>query len=188
MNPLSIDDLKTLLGIPITDTSQDSVLKLTLEASWKFITNYCKRQFIKQEYSEIQIFPDKRRKYIILSEYPVITVNSVKVNEIELTSEDYLIDNRSGVITLLSFENSDDSLFTKVEVVYTAGYEDIKQELPDLYFAGLQLAALRYYSFAHGRLGLKSVNAGGETINVLDMTEGIPHEIKLVLDIYKKSL
>ena len=187
-NPLEIDDLKSLLGIAIEDTSQDSILNLTLQSAWMFITSYCRKKFTVQDYEETQIFSSEQQCYILLTEFPVVAINYLRVDDIELREDTYSLEKASGIITLFPIEEDSYRNFMKIEVSYIAGYEDIKAELPDLYFTGLQLAALRYYSFSHGRLGLKSVNAGGEVINVLDTAEGIPQEVKAVLDIYKRAV
>ena len=198
-NPLELADLKALLGIDASDTSQDNVLNLALNAAWSYIKNYCNRDFIAQDYTETQYFNLSQRDFVVLRHYPVNSVTSLKIDGVTISSDYYELDSESGIITLkfnyLLDEDTDEGIdYCKAEISYNAGYtydentNEIKTELSDLYYAGLQLAAMKYYSFAQGRLGLKAIHAGGETVNIQDIDEGLPMEIKVVLDKYKRKL
>lgn len=159
---ITLDDLKTHLGIDLTDTSQDAKLTQALEAADLFVKTYCKRKF---EYGTYTHRVRAINGYVYVYETPIESVVYVKnLDGDELTIDRVL--NDIGEIKLIECYNG------YVDVQYIGGYSTIPA---DLFHATLRVAE---YFFTKPE-GIQSANVGGVSTTFKDM------EVKQVLDLYK---
>lgn len=193
----TVQAVKDYLRIAPEDTSNDSSLERQINAVSEWLERYCNRHFEKSIYTELHI--GHGRENLLLEQYPILSVESITVNENAVSASEYEIRSEEGILyrerlwPAKSFlEGLDwDPIQGKrnIEVVYTAGYvlpKDDSTETPrtlpyDLEDACIQLVAIR-----HEKRG--SEHLSSETIGPLksDFIDGIPPHIESVLNKYKK--
>lgn len=124
--------VKSELGIPMSDVSQDALLTSFIDQASDAIVTFCGRPFAKESYRET--IPGYGTTRLMLSRTPIVTVSSVVADSEVIT--DYLLENpEAGIlfrkqgwqwaptlgwnITFHPVGNSENLNFT---VEYTAGY------------------------------------------------------------------
>jgi len=124
---VSLDELKTMFGIPSTDTSQDTQLAMYIDNYSDVIATYCNRTFAYEEVQEIwrctEYDQTNVMKRIFVSHYPIDTTYQTVVESPSgavLDPSTYVIEEKSGKIELL-FTNTE-----PITVTYSGGYK-----LPD---------------------------------------------------------
>ena len=129
------DELTTITAVKeyipeATDNDNDILTKLITRAS-KFIKNHTNRELNETVFKEA-IDGDNSCK-LFLSEYPIISVENIKINDAIVyengTAKDgnnYYIYQDIGIIRRSIYWPKD---FQNIEVNYTAGYETIPEDL-----------------------------------------------------------
>jgi hypothetical protein len=107
---LSLDELKTSMGIPPADTSQDAQLQMLISRFSDTIATLCNRVFAYEELRETWrcTFYDNANvmKRVFLSHYPVTEADVLSVESPSgtvLDPADYVVEERSGKIELLTY-------------------------------------------------------------------------------------
>jgi hypothetical protein len=137
---LTLDELKTALGIPLTDTSRDAQLQMLIDSYSDVIAVMCNRTFAKEKVAETwRGDPPPYENYRVhLSHYPIAEGDVESVNAPDGTLIDpanYEVESDSGKLTLLgSLGGSAESIV----VTYTGGYE-LPTDAPPALKAALQL-------------------------------------------------
>jgi hypothetical protein len=108
----TIERAKPMLRIATDDTSRDAELGMLIPAASAAVETYCNRQFGRGEHTEK--FEGSRSDYILLRNYPVISVQSIN-GKTDLT--DYDIDLELGMVRKEDWSNRRGGTVT-----YTAGY------------------------------------------------------------------
>lgn len=130
----TLEDVKLELGI--TGTTDDAKLTALISRISGAIGDYCDRLFSLEDATEIFVFDVCERflsrQPLLLRQYPVVEIESVTMDGVELLSDAYEFDLASGRIWLVSGAWSG-----RVEVHYTGGYD-----LPDAAPAALQWAVI----------------------------------------------
>ena len=150
----TLETVKSDLGI--ANTEFDAFLTRKIKAVSEKIERFCNRKFREQEYTEIR--KGNYSRNLVLTYYPIINVEYVKVNDSDI--EDYEIFEREGILYrkngLWSPESlkvgiSNDPLTENynIEVKYTAGYvlpgEDNRNLPYDLEEAAIEAVKAEYY-------------------------------------------
>jgi hypothetical protein len=121
---LTLDELKTILGIPTADTSEDAQLEMWIEQYSDVVATMCNRVFAKEKVKETWRgdLPPLDNPRLFLTHYPVddADIESVTCNGNAIAPANYEIENRSGKLTVFG------SFSEPVVVTYTGGYQ-----LPD---------------------------------------------------------
>lgn len=122
----TLEDVKLELGI--TGTTDDAKLTALISRISGAIGDYCDRLFSLEDATEIFVF-DVRERFLsrqplLLRQYPVVEIESVTMDGVELLSDAYEFDLASGRIWLVSGAWSG-----RVEVHYTGGF-DLPDEAP----------------------------------------------------------
>jgi hypothetical protein len=124
---VSLDELKLIIQVPPTDTSQDAALAEYITQYSDIISTLCDRVFGYEEVSEVWTCTDQdddcSMKRLFMSRYPIDTSASIDVEAPAgslLDPTAYSVEKKSGKIELL--EPSDEP----VTVTYHGGYQ-----LPD---------------------------------------------------------
>ncbi len=133
---VSLDDMKTHLGIPLIDTTQDVYLTEQLNTISMAVENYCGRKFESTSYTQTFYGDDYQTEYkeylLYLYHFPTISLTSVIDTGDLLDAANYRIQTTSS--TLYRIENSTKvnwfpSAATELVVVYTAGYATIPYDI-----------------------------------------------------------
>lgn len=187
--------VKEYLRISSTDTTNDNSLERQINAVSEFIERFCDRHFEKTTYTHK--FRGNGRQKLLLNQYPILSVTSVKVDGSDAT--DYEILGEEGILyreNLWPWSGYRAGLVgdpigsrPNIEVVYTAGYVLPKDDAPDsprtlpydLEDAAIELVAIRHEM--RGSEHLKRETIGPLTS---EFVQGLPQHILDVLNEYKK--
>lgn len=135
----SLDRVKDKLGIDISKTSNDAVLKRIINSVTGYIEKQCDRRFLETTYSnEVYCVKNKGLDILCLKNAPVTTLTSFQYRQGEISSptwtnynaNDYELigDGSSGMIKVYSY------LVTGINTVrasYTAGYKISFKDMGD---------------------------------------------------------
>lgn len=117
---LTLDELKAILGIASTDTSEDAQLEMWIEQYSDVVATMCNRVFAKEKVKETWRgdLPPLDNPRLFLTHYPVddADIESVTCNGGTVDPANYEIENRSGKLTVFG------SFSEPVVVTYTGGY------------------------------------------------------------------
>jgi hypothetical protein len=121
-------DLTTLADVKaeldITGTTQDTALSAQITTWSKVIADYCNRVFAQQHVIEtftnsIRPQPRERLGELVLSRFPVASINSITVDTVALDATDYEFDAEQGMVW-----RTDGCVWRgKVAVDYVGGYD-----------------------------------------------------------------
>jgi len=151
---LTLDELKTYLGIALDDTSQDARLQLVLDATNEYIEQVTLRNFGDDKTrTETHDYRDS----VFLGRMGVKTITSVKLYQSSTETETDALDadsytfNQVGRLTLDQNYNDDYNRgdYNAVHVVYTYGKATGEATPGDLILAALQTAR-EYYEGTSG--------------------------------------
>ncbi len=183
-NLITLSDLKTFLDIT---SDYDNVLNIIIPGVSLFIERYIGRTVAEATYTN-EYYDGSGNKSIILNNFPVSAVSSLQERQIAensdswetLDSEDYYIDETTGVITKVYGIFSSGK--QKYRVTYTAG-----ETVPaDLQLAAMKMARSEFYKrktagdVTSERLKNYQVSYGGLNGAVTAMSD-----VQSTLDLYK---
>jgi len=192
----TLKDVKSYLGIALTDDTHDILINLLIPSIQTTVENYCHRHFDISIYSSEQhninhkIFPYQT---------PIISVQNIVRLDGSIINTSPDINEMSnyrvfpGYVELLDYMyvtmgdklkyvNNEQSY---VEISYTAGFEKIPA---DLSLAAIKLVALEYKDSTEDRVGLVSSSEGGvhEVYIGKDINSEMPLSISGILDRYSR--
>lgn len=177
----SLTDVKTLLGIDVSDTTYDDKITLYIKSASAKIEGFLGYSLSRGVYTE-ELHSVNNRQLLQLNHFPIQSVSEVIVND-DVTLDDYKIipeyarwgrlyrgDGWTGTLYTRGFTHDIVSGAWEIEVSYTAGYylpddedytEGASDSLPyDIISACLDLVVLKYNFDAMGAIGLKSHSEG----------------------------
>jgi len=159
------------------DYSKDKLLERNINSVSSMVSKYCNRNFIADTYTEY--YKGSGRQRLILNQYPVNTITSVKVDSAALTAgTDYVTADQTYLDQGIIFKNNGWTWFgyltglvgeptapvDNIEVVYSAGYTlepEASRTLPyDLEDACISMVADLYGEQQQGTVGLKRLTEG----------------------------
>lgn len=121
---ITLDEVKLMMGIPTTDTSQDELLQTYISQYSDVVATLCNRVFAYEEVSEIwrcvNYDDTNSMKRLFLSHYPIDTDAGIFIESPTGTPLDpttYAVEAKSGKIEFLG-TNSE-----PISVTYSGGYE-----------------------------------------------------------------
>jgi hypothetical protein len=123
-----------------------------------WVTRHCNRKIAYYEYIEKLI--SDYSGIIYLKEIPIESIDLVKIDDTELTKDEYEIDLTTGRMEIPNYN-------TEVEVTYNGGYSEIPQAVKT---AVCMVANIIHLQFQQGIAGSQSV--GGISIN-FQLTENV---------------
>lgn len=148
VTPADSQDLTVLANVKaelgITTTDEDVNLETWIDQASATVSDYCNRTFGQE--TDLETFRNRIRlgsydglyyggqgggfplgrhvEKIVLRRTPIVSIESVIENDIELTEDvDYEADYTTGILTRLTNDFERRWHFRKLEVTYTAGYE-----------------------------------------------------------------
>ncbi|NQX67976.1 phage gp6-like head-tail connector protein [Paenibacillus alba] len=177
----SVEKVKNLMSIPEGDFTTDGDFLLQIMAASQAIENYCKRSFRKQAYSE-RVNAGAGSKYIVLRNYPVISIETATVPNGPITDFDIAED---GLVFRASGWPSEER---SVRVDYTAGYvlpgeetTDLPRTLPEVIeFACIMLVQ----QWIRSPIGVKSERVDNINITYSDDTGSLPPAVIALINPY----
>ena len=127
----SLEELKTALGIALNDTSKDATLNQSLANANALIAGYIGADLSDIDKEHVYtVVLEGGAKYVKLPLFPVFNVVSVTAEGTPVDSGDYFSQDRVGIIDVPSGLPSSTSRYgCRVSVVYTAGFEEVPQDL-----------------------------------------------------------
>ena len=159
MGLVTLEEVKDEIGMEQDVTQFDNFLNRKIEAISTQIEDYCARSFIEQAIT------NERWDYpigvIMLKQFPVDSIQEVRVDGTAITADEYHLDEETGRLwyksdtQIQNWEASDVEEY--VEVDYTAGYATLPADLKDAVLALVRKAYL-------GRKGDPSVNVKFESV------------------------
>lgn len=167
----TLERLKKYLGIELSDTSQDFKLEFLINAASEEIETVVGRKLGKKNH--IEYYTGTNRLTLMLKNYPVISINSIKEND-ELITEVYRVDSETAVVSKKTlwvkagiYKGVTPNLYQgeeNFEIDYVAGYvlpkdetEEDSRTLPyDLENAIIQMISGQFNISSQGGEGLKA--------------------------------
>ncbi|STZ77349.1 phage head-tail connector protein [Bergeriella denitrificans] len=167
-------DLKIRLAIE--HNRRDEELKQVLAGVSAAVESWLQRTLLKRDY--VERYNGNRKKAIVLNQYPVLEVKSVKVNGREIHG----FDNDDW---LLIYDDSFSDGLRNVEVAYVAGYETIPEDIRE---AVLIIAAQRVNEMENK--GVASKSLAGETVSFSNFSQsgGMPPAAFEILKKYRRKV
>jgi hypothetical protein len=182
------------------DISKDVFLERQINSVSSMVSKYCNRKFIADTYTEY--YKGTGRQRLVLNQYPVNKITSVKVDSAALTAgTDYVTADQTYLDQGIVFKDNGWTWYgyltglvgeptapvDNIGVVYSAGYTlspETARNLPwDLEQAVIDLISINYEL-----IGSKQLKR--ETIGPLtsEYIQSMPSDIKTVLDFYAKKV
>lgn len=177
---------KSLLSIPIEDTSQDEAISLFIEMASSIIETHCKRIFKKQSHTEklstvqepYQVTQQPLTK-LVLRQYPVLSMESFSVLGESMTDYELLSD--SGILYRQSGWPRGEYI---IEASYTAGYitPDIATtEQPVNLPKSLEMACILLIQTLMRAPGVTSERVGDLAVTYQSDGDNLPPAVKALI-------
>ena len=103
------------------DAADDAKVQSALERACVAIDSYCGRNF--KDRQETYHLDGTGRRLLFLDDRPVITIESIKVDDLELMPEDYRVYRDEGYIKLVGYTLD---LFTRLAGVFPLGEQNVE--------------------------------------------------------------
>lgn len=181
---ITLNQLKSHLGILLSEVKYDTKLTLFLEAASAWIETFCNRRFESATYTEL--LHGNRSNMINPLQWPITDVDELRISDDRAWSDaSTLVDaanygTDSEQISVILYSGYFSYGFNNVRLVYTAGYATIPA---DLQLAALWAAEWYYLHNTRGDQGRGSVGKQGESVSILT---DIPPMIKSILQLYRR--
>lgn len=183
---MAAGDLTTLEKVKahfeVKNSTDDGLLTHLITAASDFIRTYCSRDLAATDYVESRNGHGGR--VLVLPNYPIISVASVKVDGVAITSaagsptlSGYVFDQYSISLRGYVFSKG----FKNVELSYRAGFETIPLDLEQ---ACIDLVGLKFKE--RTRIGETSKSVAGATTSY--STDDMPAHTKSVLEFYSRRV
>lgn len=169
----TLADVRGWLGIKENNTSDDALLTRMITAASAWIDTYVSRPLAKASFT--QTFDGVGGMRQCLPFGPIVSVESVRVDDIEIDSSRWRSDAYGVILKGGWFTRG----FGNVEISYTAGYDPIPD---DIVQCCIDIVAFNYRR--RERIGHASKTLNGETTAFV--TSDVPPECKAVLEQYKR--
>lgn len=149
---VTLDDMKTFLGIPLVDITHDAFLTGQINLMSETIEAYCGRKFIRATYTqtfEADDFSIANKQFLYTFHFPLQTITEIKEVEIlsdgsteedVLTAQEYRAHFPSGKLQRTTDTNRNYFWFqeygrgSQVVIQYEAGYDEAPLPIQDVVF------------------------------------------------------
>lgn len=184
----SLEMARSHLNISATDTTQTARLELFINAATARIESMTDRLLKERTITEVR--SGRRNNIIVLRQWPVTAITSLKVDadsvfgsDTALDPADYQIADEQTAVQIKGQVFSSGT--NNIQIVYTAGYNatDHLGQLADLEIATLWMVEWFYRHRERGDMGRSSKSKGDESVGILiDM----PPMIRDLIHDYKR--
>jgi uncharacterized phiE125 gp8 family phage protein len=169
----TLSDAKEYLRI--TDNNQDSLISSLILAVSGQIEGYCRRNLTERTYTDEE-FDGTGGSRLLLGQYPVSQITSVKIDDVEVDPSEYKI--RKGIGSLIRVKSIWPKGFLNIKVSFQAGYSEVP--------ADLNLACKHLVMFYYKTDVANFSRTFGEGFVL--RPEALPPQIKMLLTPYRKVL
>lgn len=162
MDLTMLETARRELGITEADTSADAWISTLIRQASNMVSSYCNRMF-GEETVEETFWPDNPYECfdaIVLDRTPVTAIASVLIDDTELGTSEYDLDERKGMLYRPAGTWWSWRLFTSLVVTYTGGYALLDDLPEDIERAVLMLVKGQYLSAGRNQ-DLRSENVPG---------------------------
>lgn len=134
MSIISVDNLKTFMGMPSGETTDDTILTNIIAEIEDYIQNVvCQRQFAVANHTEY--YDGDGTDILLLENLPIVSVTSLYDDtdreygsDTLISSDDYILYKIYGYIKLDGYRFSEGS--QNIKIIYRAGYGTAEGETP----------------------------------------------------------
>jgi hypothetical protein len=171
---ITLDELKLMFGIPVSDTIQDELYNQYITIYSDMISEYCNRTFAYEELYEIwrcvEYDQTNAMKRLFLSHYPLDDTYSIIVESPTggvIDSSEYEIEWKSGKIELLGTNTE------PIKVTYAGGY-NLPDEAPPALKQAVALAIRENQAYMQrlGVSGIRSISHKDSRVMYFDIVQG----------------
>lgn len=168
---LTLDELKVILGISATDTSEDEQLEMWIEQYSDVVATMCNRVFAKEKVQETWRgdLPPFDSPRVFLTHYPVADADIESVESPQGSAIDpaaYEVENGSGKLRM------NGAWSEPITVIYSGGYELPDEAPPALKTAtGLLISAARIEMTRNKTSGIKSISHRESRVMFFDVQQ-----------------
>lgn len=194
---ISLEELKAYLNLTVStsDTLLEGLIDRTTSLFEDFTNRYLKARDYSYDSESDDYDPDNSildgndRDQIILPQYPINSVTTLRINEVAIEARDslysfgYIIGKKTGILRLSGYVFSPG--MANIELEYNAGFDSMPDALKQ---ACIEQAAWKYKQSAPGGalLGVNSKNLADGSISYT--AKDLLPEVKMVLEKYKKRI
>ena len=185
---VTLNEIKTYLEIPLTDTSKDAKLEMLGTLATNLVETLCNRNFAVRKYKDV--YNTENSSQVFLRHYPISDITSIVYLGTDLLLSDFVIDKDRGVLELIGFSAVDFNItprrfttFAKntgaLEIIYTSGFDILPE--------GVKLVVLANIAKLHNSgkyAGISSLSIGDfkistrETLSTFEMAMLTPYIIR----------
>ncbi|MHB1334517.1 MAG: head-tail connector protein [Candidatus Humimicrobiaceae bacterium] len=173
-----LTDIRDFLVIPPGQTGKDTLLESLLDTYNKIIEDYLGVTMINTTYTA-EKYDGDGTDVLYLDRYPIVSVTTLIVDEVTITSADYLLYASGGKIRLTG------SIFTKdyqnISITYSAGHGAARVNMPK----PLKNALLTWVARIFKGENVDFSQKFGSSFIVNANYQAMPWDIKQMLDPYK---
>jgi hypothetical protein len=187
-----LTDLRLFAGVP---TDGDELLQLILNTAAGLVDDYCNTTFVPTTVID-EVHDGTGTQYILLLHRPVVSVTSVKIDDVELASDSYEVAKREGHIVMpdITDEDRNPRIWRScqsaqwprgernIKVTYSYGYSSVPEAVK---MATCLTAATMYQS--NLRQGIASESRGPRSVSYSPAHNGVPSSARQALDRYRES-
>ncbi|MGM0882602.1 MAG: head-tail connector protein [Bacillota bacterium] len=179
--PLNANALTTLqaakeyLRIPVTETMDDALIESLINAVSGQMDGYCKRNLKQQVYTDKE-YDGNDRSTLLLGEYPIASITSVKIDDVIVPASEYKIRKDRGALVRLDSKWPEGIM--NVKISFTAGLSTVP--------ANMELACKHLVMFYYKTDLADFSKTFGEGFVL--RPEGLPRQIKFLLAPYRRVL
>ena len=170
----TLSDVKAYLGI--TSSDFDDLLQGILDGVVNFIEEYTGRKLSTISLVMDEYHDEPVRKYVFLEYGPVQSVALLRLDDAEISADEFYLDQDLAVITLQS-----DLSFRSVHVEYTAGYTS--DNFPKGIDYCIKEMCQIFWQARNGRAGVGSITS--PVTSVSGILQELPPRISTILDLYR---
>ena len=172
----SLDEIKTMLGISLSDTSEDALLATWITQYSDVIATICRRTFAKEKVLETwrgDTMPfDTDNGRMFLTHYPVADADIESVTAPDgstIDSTGYELENASGKLQFFNAQWSE-----PIRVTYTGGY-DLPDETPPALKQALTLLVnnARIWQSRSLTSGVRSISHRESRVQFFDVNQAV---------------
>lgn len=172
----TLEDVSKYLKIEAAQLNEEtiSILESLINACSTTIENYCGRKFKEQVFTEE--YDGTGKKYILLEQFPVKSIESVAIDEVLIDQSEYKVKKKNGVLIRNNYVWPTGDI--NISVVYTAGLIEIPADLEQ---------ACKEFVMAKFKADVSSFSTTF-TDGFVFRADAIPVQVKFALQPYKKVM
>jgi len=189
MSLTTMNDIKTFLGISLSDTSKDAIITMFKDSVEQSIINYCESDFSTKVVTN-EVLDGVLSDIIVPKNFPVLSVQQVVIGNgidnsggLTLATNDYYFDESSIILKI----NTTPFYRSSVKIDYTYGYSTVPADVKMCVYQAVKAELQRYESNTEN-VSSRSKEGESESLGASwDSISGLPKQIISKLQSYRSS-